>query len=191
MSKKGGKCKSRGANCAFEITLSQAIMLTLVLVCAFSPRVHSIPQGPHFNKLFAAKGGRLNLLCKLYFGFRQSYILTLSKLNFDFVKVIFRLIAEVEVNPQLTRRANITATQYHCESNITVEDNLTAKAIFRKGTNSLTSPGFSGILALRVSRTVASQDEESPSITRQGAGEIPVKATSRKVQQRYTARFIV
>ena len=57
--------------------------------------------------------------------------------------------------------------------------------------NSLTSPGFSGILALRVSRTVASQDEESPSITRQGAGEIPVKATSRKVQQRYTARFIV
>ena len=58
-------------------------------------------------------------------------------------------------------------------------------------TNSLTSSGFSGILALRVSRTVASQDEESPSITRQGAGEIPVKATSRKVQQRYTARFIV
>ena len=58
-------------------------------------------------------------------------------------------------------------------------------------TNSLTSPGFSGILALRVSRAVASQDEESPSITRQGAGEIPVKATSRKVQQRYTARFIV
>ena len=157
-------------------------MLTLMLVCAFSPRVHSIPRGPHFNKLSVAAGRRLNLLCKLNL---------LRKLNFDFVKVIFRLAAEAKVNPQLAQRANITATQYHCESNITVEDNLTAKAIFRKGTNPLTSPGFSGILALRVSRTVASQDEESPSITRQGAGEIPVKATSRKVQQRYTARFIV
>ena len=33
-------------NFAFEITLSQAITLTLLLVCAFSPRVHSIPRGP-------------------------------------------------------------------------------------------------------------------------------------------------
>ena len=46
MSKKGEKCKSCGAHCAFEITLLQAIMLTLLLVCAFSPRVHSIPRGP-------------------------------------------------------------------------------------------------------------------------------------------------
>ena len=91
MSKKGGKCKSRGANCAFEITLSQAIMLTLMLVCAFSPRVHSIPRGPHFNKLSVAADGRLNLLCKLYF---------------DFVKVIFRLSAEANVNPQLAHGAN-------------------------------------------------------------------------------------
>ena len=53
-----------------------------LFIRVFSPRVHSIPRGPHFNKLFAAKGGRLNLLCKLYFGFRQSYILTLSKLYF-------------------------------------------------------------------------------------------------------------
>ena len=50
----------------------------------------------------------------------------LPKLYFDFVKVIFRLTAEVKVNPQLAKRANITATQYHCESNITVEDNITA-----------------------------------------------------------------
>ncbi len=126
----------------------------------------------------------------------------LPKLYFDFVKVIFRLLAEVKVNPQLARRANITATQYHCNA-ISLQRNITAKAISlskaislrkqfpERETNSLTSPGFSGILALRVSRTVASQDEESPSITRQGAGEIPVKATSRKVQQRYTARFIV
>ena len=33
-------------NFAFEITLSQAITLTLLLVYAFSPRVHSIPRGP-------------------------------------------------------------------------------------------------------------------------------------------------
>ena len=35
----------RGALCTFEITLSQAITLTLLLVCAFSPRVHSNPAG--------------------------------------------------------------------------------------------------------------------------------------------------
>ena len=46
MSKKGEKCKSCGAHCAFEITLLQTIMLTLLLVCAFSPRVQSIPRGP-------------------------------------------------------------------------------------------------------------------------------------------------
>ena len=33
-------------NFAFEITLSQAITLTLLLVCSFSPRVQSIPRGP-------------------------------------------------------------------------------------------------------------------------------------------------
>ncbi len=37
----------RVAHFVFEITLSQAITLTLLLVCAFSPRVHSIPRGPH------------------------------------------------------------------------------------------------------------------------------------------------
>ena len=34
------------AHCAFEITLSRTITLTLLLVCSFSPRVHSIPRGP-------------------------------------------------------------------------------------------------------------------------------------------------
>ena len=42
---------AHGAHCAFEITLLQAIMLTLLFVCAFSPRVHSIPRGPLFLKL--------------------------------------------------------------------------------------------------------------------------------------------
>ena len=44
---------SRGVpgNCTFEITLLQAIMFTLLLVCAFSPRVHSIPRGSPFLKL--------------------------------------------------------------------------------------------------------------------------------------------
>ena len=37
----------RVAHFVFKITLSQAITLTLMLVCAFSPRVHSIPRGPH------------------------------------------------------------------------------------------------------------------------------------------------
>ena len=42
---------AHGAHCTFEITLLQAIMLTLLFVCAFSPRVHSIPRGPLFLKL--------------------------------------------------------------------------------------------------------------------------------------------
>ena len=39
--------RPRVAHFAFEIVLSGAITLTLLLVCAFSPRVHSIPRGPH------------------------------------------------------------------------------------------------------------------------------------------------
>ena len=39
----------RVAHFVFEITLSQAITLTLLLVCAFSPRVHSIPRGPRLR----------------------------------------------------------------------------------------------------------------------------------------------
>ena len=42
---------AHGAHCTFEIALSLAAMLTLMLVCAFSPRVHSIPRGPTFLKL--------------------------------------------------------------------------------------------------------------------------------------------
>ena len=38
------------AHCAFEITLSRTITLTLLLVCSFSPRVHSIPRGPIFHE---------------------------------------------------------------------------------------------------------------------------------------------
>ena len=37
----------RGAHRTLEITFSGTITLTLLLVCAFSPRVHSIPRGPH------------------------------------------------------------------------------------------------------------------------------------------------
>ena len=43
-------CCPRVAHFAFEITLSLAIMLALLLVCSFSPRVHSIPRGPHILK---------------------------------------------------------------------------------------------------------------------------------------------
>ena len=40
------RSRVRVAHCAFEIALSRTIMLTLLLVCSFSPRVHSIPRGP-------------------------------------------------------------------------------------------------------------------------------------------------
>ena len=42
------RSRVRVAHFVFEITLLQAIMLTLLLVCSFSPRVHSIPRGPVF-----------------------------------------------------------------------------------------------------------------------------------------------
>ena len=43
-------CCPRVAHFAFEVTLSLAIMLALLLVCSFAPRVHSIPRGPHILK---------------------------------------------------------------------------------------------------------------------------------------------
>ena len=43
-------CCPRVAHFAFEVTLSLAIMLALLLVCSFSPRVHSIPRGSHILK---------------------------------------------------------------------------------------------------------------------------------------------
>ncbi len=36
---------AHGAHCTFKIALSQAIMFILMFVCAFSPRVQSIPRG--------------------------------------------------------------------------------------------------------------------------------------------------
>ena len=40
---------AHGAHCTFKIVLSGAAMLTLMLVCAFFPRVHSIPMGPRLE----------------------------------------------------------------------------------------------------------------------------------------------
>ena len=41
------RSRVRVAHFSFKIALSGgAIMLTLLLVCSFSPRVHSIPRGP-------------------------------------------------------------------------------------------------------------------------------------------------
>ena len=42
----------RVARFAFEITLSRTITLTLLLACSFPPRVHSIPRGPQFPRIF-------------------------------------------------------------------------------------------------------------------------------------------
>ena len=62
--------RPRGAHCAFEITLSWAITLTLLLVCAFSPRVHSIPRGPRYYALAfeLPEGSAAKLLDKRYVG---------------------------------------------------------------------------------------------------------------------------
>ena len=44
--------RTRVAHCTFEITLLQAIMLTLLLVCSFSPKVQKYLLGaPDFSAL--------------------------------------------------------------------------------------------------------------------------------------------
>ena len=50
-------CCPRVAHFAFEVTLSLAIMLALLLACSFSPRIHSIPRGPHIFKK------RIRMMC--------------------------------------------------------------------------------------------------------------------------------
>ena len=81
----------RVANLVFEITLSQAITLTLLLVCSFSPRVHSIPRGPlilksrNFDEIvvFSAGSEKSSVLWRTrFFGFRRK-----SKIsqNYDFL----------------------------------------------------------------------------------------------------------
>ena len=50
-------CCPRVAHFAFEVTLSLAIMLALLLVCSFSPRVHSIPRGSPILKK------RIKMMC--------------------------------------------------------------------------------------------------------------------------------
>ena len=79
------------AHFTFEIALSGAIMLTLLLVCAFSPRVHSIPRGPlpiksqNFDEIvfFSAGSEKSSVLWRTrFFGFRRK-----SKIsqNYDFL----------------------------------------------------------------------------------------------------------
>ena len=143
--------------------MSFATMLTLLLVCAFSPRKYKSILRGFYNAVSLPGDASHTALLKSHCRGRQCSLFCLYA-PFPPRRQKHRIIA-------FAARQNIVSTL--------------SFSFF------LTSPGFSGILALRVSRTVASQDEESPSITRQGAGEIPVKATSRKVQQRYTARFIV
>ena len=191
-------------------------MLTLLLVCAFSPRKYksilrgfynavSLPGDASHTALLKShcRGRQCSLFC-LYAPFPAStqYPAGTPDLAVPRNNIVLRMeyynrqcLAMTIFNPQ---RAKGTHRAARCiafadRQNIVSSLLPTGKTAFQRFSlsNSLTSPGFSGILALRVSRTVASQDEESPSITRQGAGEIPVKATSRKVQQRYTARFIV
>ena len=71
-----GRCV---AHFVFGITLSQAITLTLLLVCAFSPRVHSIPRGPRFS----ARNDIKYFVRKIIF----SLIALLKSQNFDEIVV--------------------------------------------------------------------------------------------------------
>ena len=50
-------CCPRVAHFAFEVTLSLAIMLALLLACSFSPKVQSIFWGPHILKK------RIKMMC--------------------------------------------------------------------------------------------------------------------------------
>ena len=50
-------CCPRVAHFAFEVTLSLAIMLALLLACSFSPKVQSIFWGPHILKK------RIEMMC--------------------------------------------------------------------------------------------------------------------------------
>ena len=52
----------RVAHFAFEITLSGAITLTLLLVCAFSPKVQKYLLGPLFSRIFGfCRKGKISL----------------------------------------------------------------------------------------------------------------------------------
>ena len=70
-----GRC---GANCAFEITLSGTITLTLFLVCAFSPKVQSIFWGPHNGQCLAmtesASHGRGQRLWYIFNAFPKHFL---------------------------------------------------------------------------------------------------------------------
>ena len=83
-----GRCV---AHCAFEITLLQAIMLNLLLVCSFSPRVHSIPRGPRF---YARNNNFLSTTCQRHTSRRRQHrFCQQAKTSFHrFYKVPFREI---------------------------------------------------------------------------------------------------
>ena len=68
----------RVAHFSFKIALSGAIMLTLLLVCSFSPRVHSIPRGPrillHRNPSSEATKNPTNFVGFLWRRKRDSFL---------------------------------------------------------------------------------------------------------------------
>ena len=71
--------RTRVAHCTFEITLLQAIMLTLLLVCSFSPKVQSIFWGPrilahcHWTKQCCDKSLFCDVLSDIFL-FRENCI---------------------------------------------------------------------------------------------------------------------
>ena len=141
MSKKGGKCKSRGANCtveialsgrqcslfclfapfphgyivscgvpdncAFEITLLQAIMLTLLLVCAFSPRKYkSILRG--FYNAVSLPG--------------DCHVASLLAMTEYFVRNVTRVCLP-ESNSKIYERSlcfSVQRTLCHCERSVAI-----------------------------------------------------------------------
>ena len=110
--KKGANCV---AHCTFEITLLRAIMLTLLLVCAFSPRVHSIPRGPltlksqNFDEIvfFSAGSEKSSVLWRTrFFGFRRK-----SKIsqNYDFLIKEFGVFGQGQDSFVRRRKAELFA----------------------------------------------------------------------------------
>ena len=71
------------AHCTFEITLLQAIMLTLLLVCSFSPKVQSIFWGPRICDIAISHCDK-SLFCEhvVCFVFDQSIVASDNRLSY-------------------------------------------------------------------------------------------------------------
>ena len=91
----------RGALCTFEIALSGTIPLTLLLVCSFPPRVHSIPRGPHLFLGFSEK-------------LKKAHSLSLSFNGDNSMRLCFsrRVLARARTLSYVTERGSAEKAEY-------------------------------------------------------------------------------